>query len=499
MNHSSLSSLLDDPRFSEVGELIRQLLPMLALPLPRGQSQEMPVGGVSGIDTRGQPHQLLLSELANDELLLCARLVHGEAFYQQRERPPSLPPQNRVLLLDSGLRFLGMPRLICAACALAFRLAPAPPPLRIQQNGRFVERPLSSLDEAHEVLQNLDPALSCAAALKDFLDSASPDTEPILISHHRFFSDAEALDLLRASPCRRHFLILFDPQGTCDIHLWTRLGAKRIGGGKLDLDKVGKARKVKEKPAPIPAPQVELGPLNSLRDPQLPPLFYRQEAGAPLWTPLAKCTRPIEWDGVDYVVSHNAIFRVHPHGRLGRFTSHKSVRSPFDHRKVWVEAAHQNRDNIKRVNRSPGILRNFRFMVFGGSQCVLRHGLQDQILLPSLRWQESECKSKEPWRNERTFSSANPHRSPWFRDLWLRILERSQWTIYHDSHFGLLHFLPSDETQPEITLTLSAATRNALWFSNGEACGNPDFIIPGNRIISDEEGYQRLIRLLEEK
>ena len=87
----------------------------------------------------------------------------------------------------------------------------------------------------------------------------------------------------------------------------------------------------------------------------------------------------------------------------------------------------------------------------------------------------------------------------WLTEFRLRIVSSPNCAIYHDRRFGLLHFLPSDPTQPEITLTLSAATRNALWFSNGEACGNPDFIIPGNRIISDEEGYQRLIRLLEEK
>ena len=141
-------------------------------------------------------------------------------------------------------------------------------------------------------------------------------------------------------------------------------------------------------------------------------------------------------------------------------------------------------------------------MAFLNSNLILGRGRQNQILSTSFSWIDEDCELPEPWRDYREFSSVNPsprHKSPWFRDLWLRILERSQWTIYHDSHFGLLHFLPSDETQPEITLTLSAATRNALWFSNGEACGNPDFIIPGNRIISDEEGYQRLIRLLEEK
>src|SRR5262249_54934372 len=94
---------------------------MAAVTLPRAVSdrEDLPLGGVSDISSRGPLDRLLLSELAHDDLTLAVRVATGEALYLRREQPPRTPPRERVLLLESGIRSWGVPRVFATAVALA--------------------------------------------------------------------------------------------------------------------------------------------------------------------------------------------------------------------------------------------------------------------------------------------------------------------------------------------------------------------------------------------
>src|SRR5439155_18569938 len=89
------------------------------LPRRLNEAEELPVGGVSDIAPRGPLDRLLLSELAHDDLTLAVRVAMNEALYYRRESPPRTPPRQRHLVLDSGVRLWGLPRLYGTAVALA--------------------------------------------------------------------------------------------------------------------------------------------------------------------------------------------------------------------------------------------------------------------------------------------------------------------------------------------------------------------------------------------
>ena len=67
--------------------------------------------------------RLLLSELAHDDLTLAVRIAMNEALYLRRETPPSNPPKHRAVLLDSGIRLWGVPRVFATAVGMALAAA----------------------------------------------------------------------------------------------------------------------------------------------------------------------------------------------------------------------------------------------------------------------------------------------------------------------------------------------------------------------------------------
>ena len=48
----------------------------------------------------------------------------NEALYLRRETPPSNPPKHRAVLLDSGVRLWGVPRVFATAVGMALAEAP---------------------------------------------------------------------------------------------------------------------------------------------------------------------------------------------------------------------------------------------------------------------------------------------------------------------------------------------------------------------------------------
>src|SRR5262245_1414899 len=114
-----IAQLQDDDELSGVGRLARNLMAAVTLPRAVSDREDLPLGGVSDIANRGPLDRLLLSELAHDDLTLAVRVATGEALYLRREQPPRTPPRQRAVLLESGIRTWGVPRVFAAAVALA--------------------------------------------------------------------------------------------------------------------------------------------------------------------------------------------------------------------------------------------------------------------------------------------------------------------------------------------------------------------------------------------
>lgn len=120
---SLLDELNDDDELGGLAKLARQLLAAITLPRPLAEPDDLPLGGVSDIANRGALDRLLISELAHDDLTLAVRIATGEALYYRRETPPKSPPLRRMIVLDSGLRSWGVPRVFATAVGLALAAA----------------------------------------------------------------------------------------------------------------------------------------------------------------------------------------------------------------------------------------------------------------------------------------------------------------------------------------------------------------------------------------
>ena len=114
-----LEQLRDDSEWSSLAAAARRLMAAVTLPRPSHTSDDPPTGGFADIANRGPLDRLLLSELAHDDLTLAARVALREALYMRREAPPEPRPRSRCVLLETGVRSWGVPRLFVAAAGLA--------------------------------------------------------------------------------------------------------------------------------------------------------------------------------------------------------------------------------------------------------------------------------------------------------------------------------------------------------------------------------------------
>ena len=114
-----ISELEDDESLGELARSARQLLAVVRWPRPLRPKESLPDGGFSDLANRGSPDRLLLTELAQDGLVLATRVALREALYLRREVPPSSSEGVCAILVDTGLRTWGLPRVFATATALA--------------------------------------------------------------------------------------------------------------------------------------------------------------------------------------------------------------------------------------------------------------------------------------------------------------------------------------------------------------------------------------------
>jgi ribosomal protein L7/L12 len=119
-----VEELLADYKTFQVGALIRRIWSGMNIPFHHTVPSQQPLGGVSDLSNKGDFDKLLISEFANDDLVLMSRLANNEALYLQREIPPSNNDEERILLLDVSIRNWGTPKIMAYAIALAIARHP---------------------------------------------------------------------------------------------------------------------------------------------------------------------------------------------------------------------------------------------------------------------------------------------------------------------------------------------------------------------------------------
>jgi len=235
-----LDQLAWDPELGGLCRVARNLSAVISVPRVLQQADELPLGGVSDIANHGTLDRLLLSELAQDDLMLAARIALKEALYLRREAPPHPPPQRRAVLVDVGLRMWGLPRLYATAALLSLASSSrdvSEVEAMTGRGDRLVPIDLSAREGLIRHLESLAPELHVGAALGPFFDRLSESTEAaeaIVITARETLSDPEFLQVLRDQPpC---FVAAVDRQGGFEFVARGVRGARVLTRLQLNLE-----------------------------------------------------------------------------------------------------------------------------------------------------------------------------------------------------------------------------------------------------------------------
>lgn len=275
----------------------KRAIAMMNFPGQVGAPRDLPVGGIADITNRGTIDRLLPGELAWDDLVLAARLVHNEALYFRREIPPLNVATAHTILLDRSLRLWGCGRVFSLGVALGLWHHPD-----LNHTGESIEC-VASTGRDFEHLE-LDTPAKVAAALETLVPSAGPGSflhswwsaaqivddpavpEVSFITEKHSIEDTDTRTLLgeiarwihgRGGQLR---VIALSRIGELEVQSWTPGGNRTLFRGEMDLDEIladpPKPAAAKETPPPLiipteKSPLLEISPIYGI--PLLPFLF----------------------------------------------------------------------------------------------------------------------------------------------------------------------------------------------------------------------------------
>jgi hypothetical protein len=239
-----IESLESDPELSGLARIARRLVAFTSLPRSLSRVAEQDTGGYSDIANRGSPEQLLISELANDDLTLAVRVAMNEALYLRRETPPSQPHPHRAILIDAGIRSWGIPRVLATAVALAFTATSSKRGSVACYRARGDELDdvdLSNRDGVVRHLEALEPDLNFARAVPAFLkkiDDEAEVSEPILLLPEDALADAAVQQALRNMDLPQVFIATVNREGVFRLTQRRSRGVKALREVTLEIDEL---------------------------------------------------------------------------------------------------------------------------------------------------------------------------------------------------------------------------------------------------------------------
>jgi hypothetical protein len=238
-----LTDLAEDSRTYGMARLTHRLVAALNIPMHSTGVSDQSFGGVSDITNRGDYDRLLISELANDDDALMARLANNEALFLRREDLPTNLDLQRRILIDSTIKMWGIPRVFAVSAALACVR-------NNKQNSSIATYSLAgtayetvSLEDKEGVvktLERLDAAMHCGEGLEAALRANPSDatTENILITARELLDVIDFQVKLALAAPSLSFLIALDRDGTMDFYQFNRGGRKLLSSTKFDLDEL---------------------------------------------------------------------------------------------------------------------------------------------------------------------------------------------------------------------------------------------------------------------
>ena len=238
-----IEELSQDRELGAIGRAARELMAAVRLPRRLGERENLAVGGLADITNRGPLDRLLLSELAHDDLTLSVRVALNEALYLRREPPMREPPGTLSVLMDSGIRLWGVPRVLAASIALA--LVARDKQHHELQIWRAHGKDLKPVDLLSrngliEHLGALEPRAHAGESLPAFAKGASsgPQNQSVLVTHPDALADPEFRRALAENPDAPGFVATVDREGKFELHSLPLARRPALCEADLDLDSI---------------------------------------------------------------------------------------------------------------------------------------------------------------------------------------------------------------------------------------------------------------------
>jgi hypothetical protein len=242
---SLLHDLRGDPQLAGLARLARDMLAVLATPRRLAPQRDLPLGGFADLSNRGPLDRLLLTELAHDDLTLAVRVAMNEALFLRRESPRTPQAFARTLLLDSGIRLWGVPRVFAAAVALAVAATtPKEATLTVVAAARDKLLPVDLTSRAGLLahLERLDPSPHPGAALPALAAhlkrARGRDDETFLLTHPDAAADPDFQKALHAAGLFPHFEATVDDAGRFALAVASAAGRRRLQEATLNLHEI---------------------------------------------------------------------------------------------------------------------------------------------------------------------------------------------------------------------------------------------------------------------
>jgi len=238
-----IEELSRDRELGAVGRAARELMAAVRLPRRLGEREQLAMGGVADITNRGPLDRLLLNELAHDDLTLAVRVALNEALYLRREPPMREPPGTLALLLDSGVRLWGVPRVLAAAVALALVARDKQHSEVTAWRARGKQLLPVNLLAREGLLQHLG-ALETEAhpgeCLAAFVEAAATggQNQSVLITHRDTLDDPEFRRALADHPAAPGFIAVVDRTGHFELHALPLARRPPVCEADIDLHSV---------------------------------------------------------------------------------------------------------------------------------------------------------------------------------------------------------------------------------------------------------------------
>lgn len=230
------TQLAADNQTAGISRLAKRILATLQIPVHTQHNSDQSLGGISDISNKGNYDRLLISELAQDDHVLMARIANNEALYLKREALSVQPEKDSVLLIDASLKMWGIPRAFAIAAALACIQydKKSTNVIAYTLKGTTVQpADLSSKKGVIDALSVLDNHLHSAVALTEILEQEKPHQSTcFLITSEELLLQPEFRQTVTRLQTKLSYLVTVNRNGQFCLYHYSK-GQKKLHNAAL--------------------------------------------------------------------------------------------------------------------------------------------------------------------------------------------------------------------------------------------------------------------------